>query len=104
LEQQAAAIATVFHNTPAGFMEDASFVKLREISLELMAPEAWASRFFNASAASITISGRNLATWTDYTGLDPEINFAGSGSNFTTAEFLTQPPARYFTARVDVTF
>ena len=35
------------------------------------------------------------------TGFDPEINFNGT-SNFSTAEFLTQPHVRYFTARVSI--
>jgi hypothetical protein len=34
-------------------------------------------------------------------GFDPELNWNGS-SNFSTAEFLTQPPVRYFTARVSL--
>ena len=54
-----------------------------------------------ASELSLTVSGRNLATWTYYTGFDPEINFNGT-SNFSTAEFLTQPHVRYFTARVSI--
>jgi hypothetical protein len=52
---------------------------------------------------SLTLSGRNLATWTDYTGLDPEVTFAGA-ANFSQAEFLSQPPVRYYTARVNVNF
>jgi hypothetical protein len=34
-------------------------------------------------------------------GFDPELNWNGT-SNFSTAEFLTQPPVRYFTARVSL--
>jgi outer membrane receptor protein involved in Fe transport len=103
LEDQANAVASAFFGSHAGYIEDADFVKLRELSVTLMAPESFA-RSFRSQALSLTLAGRNLATWTDYSGLDPEINFAGSGSNFTTAEFLTQPPARFFTARLDVTF
>ena len=50
---------------------------------------------------SLTLAGRNLATWTNYTGFDPELNWNGS-SNFSTAEFLTQPQVRYFTARLSI--
>ena len=45
----------------------------------------------------------NLVTWTNYSGIDPELNDAGQ-SNFNTAEFLTQPPVRYFIARINLTF
>ena len=55
-------------------------------------------------AASLTVSGRNLGVWTDYTGMDPEINWNGSGDNFGISEFLTQPPVRYYTARINLTF
>lgn len=88
--------------TEAGFIEDAGFVKLREISLTLFAPEKWAQAF-GGRVLSVTVSGRNLVTWTDYTGFDPEINFGGQ-PNFTTADFLSQPPVRYFTARLNVSF
>jgi TonB-dependent starch-binding outer membrane protein SusC len=84
------------------YFEDASFVKLREVSVTLMAPQDLARRF-RTQGLSLTLAGRNLATWTDYTGFDPEINFTGA-ENFSTADFLTQPPLRYFTARVNVNF
>ena len=84
----------------AGFVEDGTFWKLREVAVTAMAPSSWARRL-GVSDLSLTISGRNLATWTDYTGFDPEINFNGT-SNFSTAEFLTQPQVRYFTARLSI--
>jgi outer membrane receptor protein involved in Fe transport len=53
------------------FAQNASFWRLRELSATVTVPERYAQRL-NASAASITIAGRNLHTWTRYTGLDPE--------------------------------
>ena len=102
LADQAAAVANAFYATQAGYIEDGGFVKLREISVTLYAPEVWAKRI-GGSALSLTLSGRNLATWTNYKGFDPELNEAGQ-NNFTTADFLTQPPVRYFLARLNVTF
>ena len=89
-------------STDAGYIEDGSFWKLREVAMTLTAPNAWVRRT-KAQAVSLTLAGRNLATWTRYTGFDPEITFNGT-SNFSTAEFLTQPQVRYFTARVNVTW
>jgi hypothetical protein len=57
-----------------------------------------------AGRATLTFTGRNLATWTDYTGVDPEVNDSGAGSNFGTRDFLTQPPVRTFTARLTINF
>jgi TonB-linked SusC/RagA family outer membrane protein len=102
LADQAAAVANAFYATQAGYIEDGNFVKLREVSVTLYAPDEWAKRI-SGSAISLTLSGRNLATWTNYKGFDPELNEAGQ-ANFTTADFLTQPPVRYFLARLNVTF
>ena len=102
LADQAAAVANASYATQAGYIEDGGFVKLREVSVTLYAPDEWAKRI-GGSALSLTLSGRNLATWTNYKGFDPELNEAGQ-ANFTTADFLTQPPVRYFLARLNVTF
>ena len=99
LAEQARRMASLL-GTDAGYVEDASFVKLRELSVTLLAPNDWAHRL-GTTNLSLTLAGRNLATWTDYTGFDPELNWNGS-SNFSTADFLTQPPVRYFTARVSL--
>jgi TonB-linked SusC/RagA family outer membrane protein len=53
------------------FLQNASFWRLREVSATVSAPERWARRL-RASAASVTLAGRNLHTWTPYRGLDPE--------------------------------
>jgi TonB-dependent starch-binding outer membrane protein SusC len=102
LDEQARAVASKFLGTDAGYFENASFWKLREVSLTFFAPRRWATSI-GADAFSVTVSGRNLFTITDYTGIDPELNETGQ-SNFTTREFMTQGPVRFFTARVDVTF
>lgn len=104
LDEQARFVAARFLGTTAGFIEDATFVKWRELSLTVGVPEAVSNRFRALNGASFTLSGRNLKTWTDYTGLDPEINETGGGSNFTQGEFNTQPPVRYLTARFNFTF
>lgn len=103
LWEQARAVAVLTGGgTVYGFMEDADFVRLREVSLTLTAPQAWANRL-RARGLSFTLAGQNLALWTDYTGADPEINGAGQ-SNFNRFDFLSQPPVRTITGRVQITF
>jgi len=53
------------------FIESASFLKLRELSLRWTMPSRVAN--WVGGPASVTIAGRNLATWTRYRGLDPEL-------------------------------
>jgi hypothetical protein len=52
---------------------------------------------------SFTVAGRNLFTSTNYSGFDPEVN-QNAQANFTTTDFLTQPPVKFFSARLNVTF
>ena len=59
------------------FVEEAGFVKLRDISVSyVLRDQDWLSRL-GISNAVITVSGRNIMTWTDYTGIDPESNLSG---------------------------
>lgn len=102
LADQARAVASKFLGTNAGYIEDATFWRLRELSVTYHSPEAWASSI-GARDLSFTLAGRNLGLWTDYSGLDPEISSAGQ-SNFAAQEFLSQPPVRLWTARVNVVF
>lgn len=101
LADQARAVANL-RGTQAGYIESADFVKLRELSVTFLAPEEWAAKI-RATGLSLTLSGRNLATWTEYSGLDPEINNSGQ-TNFSTAEFLTQPQVRYFVVRLNLNY
>jgi hypothetical protein len=87
--------------TAAGYIEDASFMKLRELTFTYSAPDSWA-RVVRASRLNFTVAGRNLKTWTDYTGIDPELN--GNGASDSQIDFLTQPPITFWTFKVNLGF
>ncbi|MHB1328764.1 MAG: hypothetical protein ACYC2K_11240, partial [Gemmatimonadales bacterium] len=53
---------------------DASFIKLRELSLSYSMPRTVA-RWFRATDGTLSLTARNLHTWTGYSGLDPEAYF-----------------------------
>ncbi len=57
----------------SGYLEPASFTRLRELSLTYYAPTRLAAAM-RARALSVTVAGRNLALWTKYTGSDPEVS------------------------------
>jgi len=101
LDDQAAYIAANM-GTDAGYIQDASFTKLRELSISLDVPSRYLTRT-GLGGARVTFAGRNLKTWTKYKGLDPEIYEQG-GTNFSTDEFLSQPHVRYYTVRLDVSW
>ena len=101
LATQANMISDVYYGQPNGYIQDASFTKLRELSITVFAPQSWA-RMVNAGGFSITLAGRNLKTWTKYGGADPEVSQVAQGT--TIRDFLTLPPNRYWSVRFDLTY
>jgi TonB-linked SusC/RagA family outer membrane protein len=62
-------------NKPSSrYLEDGSYIRLRNVRLNYEIPTARMQRLKIASL-SIFLSADNLYTWTKYSGLDPEINF-----------------------------
>lgn len=57
---------------PFLYIQDGSFLRLREVAATLDLPRTWVARV-GASAASVTLAGRNVALWSRYDGVDPEI-------------------------------
>jgi TonB-linked SusC/RagA family outer membrane protein len=96
----AATTASLF-NSQAGYVEDGTFLKLREVSITYFAPDRWA-QYIGASALQFALTGRNLLKWTNYTGVDPEVN--GNGQSDLADDFLTAPPIRTVALRVTVKF
>jgi hypothetical protein len=85
---------TLSRNTVAGdYNEDAGFVRLREAAVSYRFPASIVQRLARAQTAQITVSFRNLHTWTNFTGLDPE-----------TDQFLTVPQDKRWTVRLNFTF
>ena len=88
--------------TSDGYIEDASFVRLSELSMTWVVPAA-AAKIFKTGGLSLTLAGRNLGLWSNYTGFDPEV-LSNPGNNFGTVDFLTNPPSRSYTLRVNFNF
>ncbi|HZI40764.1 MAG TPA: hypothetical protein VFD67_03655, partial [Gemmatimonadaceae bacterium] len=102
LDLQAAAVASRLagsFNSLAGFVSDASFMRVREIALTWRIPPA--GRHYLGVDADVTFAGRNLAMWTNYRGLDPEINFQPPDV-LLRQEFFRMPLPREFVVRLDI--
>ena len=82
---------------------DASFLKLREVSVQYTLPESWAATF-RASSATISLAGRNLHTWTKYGGLDPEGSFQGGSRGFGQWEQDVTPQLRQFVTTIHLSY
>jgi TonB-linked SusC/RagA family outer membrane protein len=101
IADQVASVAAHSLGTYAGYIEDASFTKLREVSMTITAPASFAKRM-GASNLSLTLAGRNLHTWTNYKGLDPETNIGTDG--FTAIDLESTPQVKSYTARINVSW
>ncbi len=101
LADQARALASYYYGTDYGYVEKADFVKLRELSLTARLPHVLL--FGRAREGTITFAGRNLALFTNYSGLDPEAN-GGGQANWSQFDFLSQPPARLFSVRLSYNY
>jgi TonB-linked SusC/RagA family outer membrane protein len=76
------------------YFEDGSYVRLQEVTLGYRIPTRWA-KLLRMEDTRIYVSGRNLHTWTKYTGYSPDVNSNGSNSNTSLAtEFYAYPLAR----------
>ena len=88
---------------PDGYTNDASYVKLREVSVAYTLPDNL-NRMARVNRATIGIAGRNLHTWTKYPGLDPEASFLGGtrGGGFSFFDQTTNPQATQWVLSVNL--
>ncbi|MEM0996609.1 MAG: SusC/RagA family TonB-linked outer membrane protein [Bacteroidota bacterium] len=91
-----------FGNVDEGFVQDASWIRLREVTLNYTLP----ARIFEntpISGLNVGLSGRNLWLSTSYNGIDPETNLMGSFSA-QGLEYFNMPNTRSYSIRLGVTF
>ena len=92
------------NNGESIYVMEGGYVKLREVSLSFDLPTSLARRWLRATSARLELSGRNLYTWTDYIGLDPEVSVIGNHNIARGIDLAGYPPARSFFAGVGITF
>lgn len=80
-------------------IDDGSFVKLREISLSYNFGKL---KFFND--LTVSASGRNLISWDNYRGYDPEVNAGGQSNLLRGIDFGAVPIPRTFSFNVAAKF
>jgi TonB-linked SusC/RagA family outer membrane protein len=87
------------------YVQDASFLKLREVTLSYQLPDNVIRSLFagNVTGVRLEVSGRNLATWSPYAGLDPEVSNFGNQNINRGQDLAPYPPSRnyFFTLAVD---
>jgi TonB-dependent starch-binding outer membrane protein SusC len=88
---------------PSRFLEDGSYLRLKNISLGYTLPSSVISKV-GLSSARVYVSGQNVLTFTEYTGADPELT--GTASNRLTQgiEFYSLPQPRIFMGGFNISF
>ncbi len=77
-------------------LENASFVRLKNLQVSYNLPKAWMKKSGFLSGARVYAIGRNLLTFTEYTGYDPEVD-----SNLQLGNY---PNSKQFSFGVELTF
>jgi TonB-dependent SusC/RagA subfamily outer membrane receptor len=102
LAEQARAVAATtpsLGNTLYGYMEDGAFTRWRELAVSFDLPGS-VRKSVGARTANVTLTGRNLRLFTNYSGVDPEVNEVGFTEGYTNNP--AAPPARYWMLRVNL--
>ncbi len=88
------------------YIEDGSFVKLREINLGVDVPQRLLGQLLRTGVESmrLSLSGRNLWMWTNYSGLDPEVANFGAAAIRNNLDIGAYPPSRSFFFNVTLGF
>ena len=82
-------------NGPTGQgVEDAGYVKLREISAAYTWENARVRNLTGFTSIEFRLAARNLKTWTDYSGVDPETNLEGSFGIGRGQDYFNNPQTR----------
>ena len=86
----------VYTEFDSRLLEDASFLRLKNVMLSYSVPEKWIRKTRVFTAARIYVQGQNLLTFTKFSGLDPE-----GTSNIYAAQY---PMSRQYTVGLDLKF
>lgn len=82
------------------FLENGNFIRLRQLQIGYSLPQSIAKKIF-IQKCRFYLSGENLLTWTNYSGIDPE--FSSSILNTGIDRFI-YPFTRSYVAGIQVTF
>ncbi|MCG8323805.1 MAG: SusC/RagA family TonB-linked outer membrane protein [Cytophagales bacterium] len=93
-------------NNAGVYIQDASYVKLREIGLYYTLPQNLTTRLFNGLVERVKLgfSGNNLFLWTDYESYDPEVSNFGSQPIASNIEVTPYPTSRRMFFHLNIDF
>lgn len=84
------------------FVEDASYLRLKSISLSWRLPKSWLQPV-GISGLSVFVTGYDLITWTDYSGQNPEVKLPSKATEIVQDNSLT-PVSKRFACGINLNF
>ncbi len=88
---------------PSRLVEDGSYLRLKNMSIGYILPVSWIQKL-GMSSARFYISGQNLLTFTNYSGMDPEVNSTASTATTQGVDFYAMPQPRVYMGGFNITF
>lgn len=85
------------------YVEDASYVRLKTITLGYTLPKSISSKI-GTKSIKLYVSAENLITWTKYTGYDPEVSSYEQNNLYPGIDFGAYPNSKTFITGLNVTF
>jgi TonB-linked SusC/RagA family outer membrane protein len=83
------------------FVEDGSYARLKNLTFSYNVKRQWVQRI-GIQSARIFFTGANLITVTNYSGMDPEVNYRGDSNLLRATDFFTYPQARTYTFGINL--
>jgi TonB-linked SusC/RagA family outer membrane protein len=93
----------IFPPITAPFLEDGSFLRLREVSIGYTFDGRFLTHNLGFSTIEVRAAARNLATWTKYKGADPEVDAGGAESGSQGIDYFGIPQTRSFVFSLTLT-
>ncbi len=93
----------VYRRVAENFVEDASYVKLRNVQLTYRLPELVTNNT-PLRGGSIGVGASNILLWTPYDGFDPESRQFDAGSNTQGFQGLRTPAVETYTVKLNLSF
>lgn len=88
---------------PSRFLEDGSYLRMKNVVLGYTLPQSLLDGL-GVTRLRVYVSGQNLLTFTNYTGMDPEVNALSSTALAQGVDFYTVPHPRIFTGGLNLAF
>jgi TonB-linked SusC/RagA family outer membrane protein len=73
---------------------DGTYTKIREVGLQYTLDQAFVTKSLGLSSIDLRVAATNIYTWTNYTGIDPDMNLGGAQVAFQGVDYFNNPATK----------